>query len=247
MPLGVPATPAFPETRWTVVLRAREPGNESLQQEALEDLCRSYWYPLYTFARRKGNSAHDSEDLVQGFFAEVLGLSFFAAAEREKGKLRTFLLSAFERFLVDDYRRQNAKKRGGAVEMIPFQLAGAEDRFLAETEIAAGPAGAFEKVWAMTVLEKSVARLAAEYESAQKSETCAALLPFLNVDEDARAPYDELSANLNISKAGARQAVHRFRERFRAILRREIADTLRNPTEALVDQELSALKQSIAS
>lgn len=247
MESGPNANPAFPETRWSAVLRLAGPGDEVTRQAALEELCSIYWYPLYAFARRKGQSPPDAEDLVQGFFAAILRENFFGAADPEKGRLRTFLLAAFDRHLVDVHRRENARKRGGQCEIIPLDLGGAEERFLAEPGSLSPPEAAFERLWALTMLESSVANLANEYAAANKADQCAALCPFLNLEPDARESYDELCATLKLSKGGARQAVHRFRERFREILRVQVADTLREPTEALVDQELAALRRAIVS
>ncbi len=237
--------PAFPLTRWSLVTRAADAEDPS-QRAALEELCQLYWFPLYAFARQRGNPPEDAEDCTQGFFLEILQSNLFGEADPSRGKLRTFLLSAFQRYLIDSHRRQKAAKRGGQFEQVPLDTHSAEERYQAEQLPQVSPEDIFDREWALTVLQKSLAELADQYQADGKAQLLEHVKPFLDTEASSPSQYDELCAAAALSRSAARQAVHRVRDRFRQILRTLVADTLRDTSEAAVDEELSALHKILA-
>jgi len=236
----------FPMTRWSVVLEARQNGSPDRSRAALEELCRQYWFPLYAFARRRGHAPPDAEDLTQTFFAELLAHRLFDVADPAQGRLRTFLLTAFQRRIADHHRRDHAQKRGGGQTIVSIDLALAEDRFRADLADCETPESAFESRWAVTLLDSAMTLLEHEYMVANKHRQFEALRPFLTAAQAHTQGYEDAAAALRVTKVAARQAVHRMRERFRQILRDCVADTLREPTAAAVDEELAALKTALA-
>jgi DNA-directed RNA polymerase specialized sigma24 family protein len=231
--------PNFPNTAWTMVLSTRGGGDTTAARTALSQLCQLYWYPLYAFARRWGLGAEDAEDATQQFFATVLERNLFAAADRSLGKLRTFLLAAFQRDLLDEKKAANRLKRGGSADQISLDRLSAEERLAAEP--TAPPEQFFEREWAASVLEAAMSRLERNYTESGRGSHFAALLPFLTAEGD----YDALCDALQILPAAARQAVHRFRDRYGQALRDEIADTLQEPTETAIDEELQVLRAAM--
>lgn len=220
-------SPVFATTRWSVVLAARDkaaPGSA----EALESLCRGYWYPLYAYVRRRGQTAHDAQDLTQEFFARLLAKDWLHAAAREKGRFRTFLLVAMQRFLANEWDRARAQKRGGGEAPVPLDAARAEERYAAEPADARGPDHVFERRWALTLLEQSVARLREEYAREGRVVEFQQLKRFLTADRGT-IPYASVSSALGVSEGAARVAVHRLRKRFRDSFRGTIADTVADP------------------
>jgi RNA polymerase sigma-70 factor (ECF subfamily) len=206
-------------------------------QEALEELCRTYWYPLYAFARRRGQSPQDAEDSTQGFFARLLKLDSLAEVRREKGKFRSFLLASFNHYLADEWDHARARKRGRD-QLIPLDFASAEARLNRETADSLTPEKSFERKWAMTLLEAVVERIQREYEGDGKGALFMALR-FSIVDDESKVPYAELSERLHLREPALRVAVHRLRQRYRELLRAEIARTV--ATEAEVDEEIRHL------
>lgn len=233
-------------TRWSVVLQARQEGSPEHSRAALEELCRQYWFPLYAFARRRGLPPADAEDLTQSFFAELISARLFEVADPAQGRLRTFLLTAFQRRLSDHHRREHAQKRGGGQQLFSIDLDAAEIRFHAELADDETPESVFELRWAVALLDTAMSGLEREYVAAEKRPHFEALRPFLTAAQAHAEGYEELARTLSLSKVAARQAVHRMRERFRQILRDSVADTLREPTPAAVDEELVALRMALA-
>jgi RNA polymerase sigma factor (sigma-70 family) len=227
----------FVTTHWSVVLSAQD-SKSPRSQEALESLCRAYWYPLYAFVRRRGKSTHDAQDLTQAFFARLLEKDYLKAAGSEKGRFRTFLLVALKRFLADEWDREHAQKRGGFAEMIPIDQELAEARFLAESACQVSPDVLFDRQWATTLIERVVGRLQEEYLNSGRARLFEQLRNCLIKDESAPT-YAEIAARLNLTEAAIKMAVHRLRARYREILRAEIADTVAGPAE--VEQEIRDL------
>ncbi len=192
-------------------------------KQALETLCRAYWYPLYAYVRRTGHSAHDAQDLTQEFFARLLGKAWLRAAGPENGRFRTFLLVAMKRFLVNEWHKQTAKKRGGHITHLPLDADEAERRFSTEPELA--PDTIFERRWAMTLLEQTMAALEAEFVAAGKSHDFQAMKHCLTMDRE-RISYAELAARTASTEGAARVTVHRLRKRFRELFRENVAATL---------------------
>ena len=230
----------FDATRWTLVLRAR--GNDSPEGlEALGDLCKSYWYPLYAFARRRGLAKEDAEDRTQGFFERLIEKRYLDDVSADKGKFRSFMLRAFKNFMAEDWKRANAEKRGGRVKFVAITMEDADIRFSSEQASSGGEESAFEKTWAHTLLDQARARLKEELAAEGKLSHYEALLAYLPTSRSngQGIGYSSLAAQLGLSEEGARTAVHRFRKRYALIVRKEVANTLENP--ANVEEELSYL------
>lgn len=214
---------SFAPTRWTIVLAAGH-GAAQRADEALAELCRTYWYPMYAYARRRGQSPHDAEDLTQAFFARLIEKDWLASVRREKGRFRSFLLVAMKRFMADEWDRARAAKRGGGDMTVPLDTEVAERQF--DPRLAGGtPELAFDREWAMTLLDHTLARLREEFPGPAKQEEYAVLKEYLTADRGA-IPYEELALRLQTTPGAARVAVHRLRKRFREIFRDEIAQTV---------------------
>ena len=230
----------FATTHWTMVLHAGR-SDTTRAQEALAQLCQTYWYPLYAYVRRRGYSPEDAEDLTQGFFARLLELNSLADVRREKGKFRSFLLASLNHFLSDEWDRVRAQKRGHS-QVISLDTDAAETRFGREPADTATPEKLFERQWAMTLLEAVVKRLQSEYESAGKGVLFMALR-FSIMGEKSDVPYTQLAKEVGLSEEALRVAVHRLRQRYRQMLRDEIAQTVATPAE--VDDEIRHLFQAL--
>jgi RNA polymerase sigma-70 factor (ECF subfamily) len=239
-PLGGLAAPggyAFQSTHWSVVLAAGEPGHPAAQK-ALAVFCQNYWYPLYAFVRRKGRPPEEAKDLTQDFFAVVLEKNYLSAADRERGRFRTFLLAAAENFLRNDWSRRQILKRGGGMSFVSFEADTAETRYLREPADGETPEKLFDRRWAVSLLETVMEQLRAEFAKAGKESQFEVLEVFLS-GEKHPASHGETAARLNMSEGAIRVAVHRLRQRYGELLRKEIAATLANPRD--VDDELRHL------
>jgi len=232
----------FPRTHWSVVVSASEPGS-SRAAEALEKLCRTYWYPLYAYVRRRGKSVPDAQDLTQEFFARLLGRHWLERADQTKGRFRTFLLTALERFLANEWDKEHAIKRGGDRQFVPLDWATAETRYGSEPADPLTPEQVFERRWAITLLNEVLEKLGTEYRAEGKRELFASLKLSL-VSDRSSLPYAELARSLHLSESGVRVAVHRLRQRYRELLRGEIASTV-DSAEA-VDAEMRHLFNVLA-
>jgi len=225
-----------------VVLQA---GQEDTTQAmvALEQLCRVYWYPLYAYVRRRGYSPPDAQDLTQEFFTRLLERHWLARADQAKGRFRTFLLHALERFLANEWDKVHALKRGGGQRLVPLQLETGETRYSAEPADLRTPEQVFERRWAVTLLGEVMQQLEVEYKQEGKAELFIALQPCLVGDRE-RLPYPQLAAQLGESEGAVRVAVHRLRQRYRELLRAEIAHTVASSEE--VDTEMRHLFKVLA-
>jgi len=227
----------FATTHWTVVLAAgRAPSPQA--EVALASLCEAYWYPLYAFARRHGNGPEDAEDLTQEFFARLLERNYLAKADRERGKFRTFLLSSMKNFLVNEWKRSARLKRGGGETIISFDLAVAEGRFAAEPAVDAGPEPAYERQWAVALIEQVFTVLRREYGAVNKDRLLDELKGFV-WGEESSASYADIGRKFNLTEGAVKVSVHRLRQRFRELLRAEVAQTVSRPEE--IDDELRHL------
>jgi RNA polymerase sigma factor (sigma-70 family) len=227
----------FVTTHWSVVLSAQDPASPRCL-EALETLCRTYWYPLYAYARRSGHSPADAEDLTQGFFARLLEKDYLNSAERAKGRFRSFLLMALKRYLANEWDREHAQKRGGFTTIVPIDAELAESRFAAEPSHNVPPDVLFDRQWARTLLDRTMAQLNQEYTSSGRAKLFEYLQGSLARDESA-LPYAQIAAELNLTEPAVKMAVHRLRARYREILRAEIANTVPTPDE--VEEEIRYL------
>jgi RNA polymerase sigma factor (sigma-70 family) len=240
-----PVTPreVFATTRWTVVLHARD-ASDTQAREALENLCRAYWYPLYAFVRRQGVSPEDAQDLTQAFFERLIEKNFLADVQRDKGRFRSFLLAALKHFLANEWDKARALKRGGGVVHVPIDTASAETRYGLEPAHFDSPEKLFERRWAITLLDRVLERLRDEHVKAGKADMFEQLKPSLTA-EKASLSYAELGARLGLSEGAVKVAVHRLRQRYRELLRAEIAETVDNPGE--VDEELRHLFTALSA
>jgi len=234
---GVSREPAFVTTHWSVVLTAGRP-DSTRARDAQAKLCQTYWYPLYAYVRRRGHSPEDAQDLTQEFFARLLEKNWVGGADQRKGKFRSFLLSAMNHFLADEWDKARAQKRGGGRAPVPLQLDTAETRFGHEPVDGVTPEQSFERRWALTLLDAAVNRLRTEYEQEGRAELFTALNPCL-VGDRASQPYAELASKLGVSEGTVKSAVHRLRQRYRQLLHDEIAHTVAGPGE--VEEELRHL------
>lgn len=227
----------FAPTRWSVVVAAG--GRDTAgTRAALQTLCEAYWYPLYAWARRRGNTASDAEDLTQGFFAEFLEKRWVEAADPARGRFRSFLLTAFKRHVGRVHERDAAQKRGGDRTQLSIDFADGERRYALEPSHESTPERVFERRWALTLLERVLDGLRAEAENAGKGVQFLALRGFLPGGTDAR-PYGEVAETLGLTEGAVKVAVHRLRGRYRERLRAEVAETVADAQE--VDAELQAL------
>jgi DNA-directed RNA polymerase specialized sigma24 family protein len=235
----------FKPTRWSVVLRAREDLPEA--KSALDTLCRMYWYPLFAFARHHGHAPHDAQDLTQGFFGYVLEKNLFAAADRETGKLRTFLLTAFTRFLVRERDRARAQKRGGGqlIESLDQEFELGERRYRHEPIDRVTPEEIFARSWADSVLNAAKAECAKQEAAAGRAEMYRVLESFLERNTRCEVKYKDLAVQLGWSEEALRQAVKRLRDRYRKTIRDLIAETLIDPTEQAIDEEMRFLRAAL--
>lgn len=240
-----PGRNSFPETRWSRVVRARDWREEPSAREALEELCRLYWYPLYCFARRKGWSPEDAQDRTQEFFRSLVHQDLLDRPEPAEGRLRTFLLRVFERDLADARRAEGRLRRGGGMKPVPLDLVEAEERFAAEKAPDGPPPASFDRAWAASVLAVALSGLEESYQRAGKAGVFRVLRRFLDLSRPEDCTCGEAAAALGMDAAAVRQAIHRIRERFRIQLRQRIADTLAVADEAAVDEELAALRLAL--
>jgi len=227
----------FATTRWTLVLAAGDAENPQ-SGKALATLCQTYWMPLYAFVRRRGYSAADAEDLVQEFFARLLERNFLGQADRDRGRFRTFLLSALSHFVANEWNRQRTLKRGGAQPSVSWDAQSAEDRYLQEGADTETPATAFDRHWAEALLERALDQLRRQYAAIGKADLFQTLEPCLSGDGLA-ASYRETAAQLGMSEGTLRVAAHRLRRGFGEMLRLEVAHTVTGPAE--IDDELRYL------
>ena len=227
----------FVTTHWSLVLQAGE-GSSPETATALETLCRTYWYPLYAFVRAGGKSHEDAVDLTQEFFAQLLEKKWLAAADPARGRFRTFLLAAMKNFLANQWRHSQRLKRGGGQALVEFDALQAEERFALEPRDPLSPDALFDRRWALTVIHRAQARLAAEAAATGGAEKFRALEPTLT-GERTDDGYESLARQFDATVSTVKSWVLRLRRRFRELLREEVTQTL-GPGED-VDDELRQL------
>jgi len=230
-------------THWSVVVSAREKDSPS-NREAFETLCRTYWYPLYAFVRRQGRSPHDAQDLTQEFFARLLEKDYLQAADPKRGKFRSFLLTAFKHFLAKEHDRANAEKRGGGRHILPLDFQAGEHRYHLEPADQATADTIYERRWALTLLEQALTQLRMEFTGAGKQQLFEKLKGTLTGDGSAE-PYAQIAIELAMSEQAVKVAVHRLRQRYKELLRAEIAQTVATTEE--IDDELRDLFSAVRS
>ncbi|HAO80018.1 MAG TPA: RNA polymerase subunit sigma-24 [Verrucomicrobia subdivision 3 bacterium] len=227
----------FATTHWTVVLAA---GQRHTPQSdgALEELCRTYWFPLYAYVRRRGHNKEDAEDLVQEFFARFLEKNYLAGLSAERGRFRAFLLASLKHFLANEWDKSQAQKRGGGAAHLSLDWQTADTKFQVAATAEPSPDRAFDREWALALLAKVIERLRAECAADGKAKLFEQLKIFLTADKGALSHADA-AKKLGMDETAVRVAVHRLRKRYRQLLRDEISQTLAD--ESQVDEEMRAL------
>ena len=235
----------FQTTHWTVVLRARQTQSEIASQKALSNFCEAYWPPLYSFVRRRGHASPQAQDLVQGFFAHLLEENTLSRADKEKGRLRTFLLGSLQNFLCNDYDRSRTLKRGGGHQIVSIdeQLSEAEASMMDTAHLS--DSRAYDLVWASNIVKRAWQHLQDAFDAEGKAEWLEVLRPF--VDGSGRTPpnQEEAAKKLGVPIATLRTWLWRLRQRYREALRSEVASTVSDPSD--VDQELHYLYEILTA
>ena len=234
---------AFTPTRWSLIATLRS-GEPARVDQALETLCRAYWYPLYAYVRRAGHSPEDAADLTQTFFAKLLEKRVLASADPMRGRLRTFLLTAMQHFLRDDWRKQRRLKRGGGAVPLSLDEPLAESLYASEPADPLTPEALYHRCWALTLLDRTVADLEADYLRQGKAALFEALKPALTDESDAPGAA-EIGLQLGMEPGAVRMAISRLRRRYRDRLLAEVATSLDAHTEAEVDEEIAALFRAL--
>lgn len=211
-------------------------GDATSAHAALEKLCATYWYPLYAFVRRQGRTPHDAQDLTQEFFSRLLEKGWLASVDRERGRFRSFLLASMKHFLANEWDREHALKRGGGATPLRLDDAVAEDRYRLELHQEVSPEQLFDRRWALTLLERVLAGLREEMTAAGKLAQFEVLKGSLSGE---KAGYAQIARELKMTEGAVKVASHRLRERYRALIRAEIANTVASPGE--IEDELRHL------
>jgi RNA polymerase sigma-70 factor (ECF subfamily) len=228
---------AFATTHWSVVMAAG--ADSPASAAALEQLCRTYWYPLYAYVRRLGYPAHDAQDLTQAFFAELFRKNYFRAADRERGKFRSFLLTALRHFLSHEWEKGQAAKRGGGVAPLSLDEQTAEDKYRHEPASATfTPERVYDRTWALKLFEESLARLRQESFDQGKKSQFEQIKNFLT-QEPGPGDYATAATRLGLSPNAVAVAVHRLRQRYAALVRESVAQTVAQASQ--VEEELAYL------
>ena len=229
--------PVFVTTHWSVVLTAGR-SDTTRARAALEQLCRNYWHPLYAYVRRAGHSREEAQDLTQEFFARLLAQNTVARADPARGRFRSFLLVSLKHFLANEWEKAHARKRGGGAPLIPLDFDTAETRWVQPVAPGDTPDRAFDRQWALALLEVVLGRVRKEYADSGRDELFVGLKDTLTGGR-SEIPYRELAARLGLSEGAVKVAAHRLRQQYRERLREEIASTVAGPEE--VEDELKLL------
>ena len=231
---GVSGKGSFPKTSWSLLIDAagKDPA-------ALADLCKAYWYPIYAFARRGGSSCEDAEDLTQSFFAKMLGSDFLSKADESKGRLRTFLLTAFRNFMHDQRRRGASQKRGGGVLPLAIDAVSAEAWLALEPSDGVTPELEFERSWAREIIRQTREKLRKSYAEAEKLQEFTLLQDHL--EPQGGRPYADLAADLGVKEARIRYLIFKLRQRFSYFLKDAVGETVLSHEDA--GEELNYLQK----
>ena len=233
-----PGPRQFVTTHWSLVAAAK-PGeaSQTRAREALEELCRAYWYPLYAFVRSRGYSAVDAQDLTQAFFARIIETGGFAWADRERGRFRSYLLGAMKHFLANEWHRAQTQKRGGQVQFVEWDALDLEDRYAGASKRSDNPEHLFDYEWALETISGALQTLREEMVKAGKSEHFDVLKGSLTGQDELSR--NKIAAKLNMTEGAVKVAVHRLRQRYRKLLRAAIAETVSNEED--LDDEMRYL------
>lgn len=239
----------FVTTRWSLILSAANLGTEGQKaHDALAELCRTYWRPIFLFVRARGSSIEDAQDLTQDFFVTILRNNWLQHADRNRGRFRSLLLRSLQNFLINSAEKTHAHKRGGGVEFISWDDWTAEAQSQSSIPVQAldslAPERIFDLTWATTVVEHSLQRLREECESKGKLWLFQALSSHLT-DERDELSYAKLSAELGLAETAVKKQLHKMRQRYRSLLRAEVSQTVEDPAD--VDDEIRYLCASLAT
>lgn len=229
----------FASTHWSVVLDANH-SDPARKAAALAQLCQTYWYPLYVYIRRRGNGPEDAQDLTQEFFARLLEKQWLNRVEKNGSRFRSFLLAAVNGHLANEFDRANAAKRGGGRHVLSLDAVEAEHRYSLEPVTHETPEKVFDRRWALTVLDRALARLREETVAVGKARHFELLNPFLSREPES-GEYASIAAELGVSSGSVSVSVHRLRQRYRALVRAEIAETVTDSKE--IENEMRELFQ----
>ena len=218
--------------------------SSSHSDQALAELCQTYWYPLYAYVRRQGHTKEDAEDLVQTFFARFLEKNYLEGLSAQRGKFRAFLLASLKHFLANEWDKSQRQKRGGGVTHLSLDWQSADQRFHLDPPDPSSPDKTFDREWALALLERVIARLREECAADGRTALFDQARGYLMVGEKT-IPYAEAAESLRMDEGAVRVAVHRLRKRYRFLLRDEIAQTLDDPAQ--VAEELRSLQAALAS
>jgi RNA polymerase sigma factor (sigma-70 family) len=234
-------TGTFPSTHWSVVLAAGDSASPAADR-ALEHLCRGYWQPVYAFCRRTGVNAEDARDFTQAFFADLLRGNSFKRADPARGRFRSYLLGALKHFLADERDRAQARKRGGDIEFVPIDLVLAESRYGLEPACEGTSDSAYDRAWALAVLDRALSRLREEFTLSGRDVLFDGLKPFLMGDH-GDLTFAQAAVRLRLTEGAAKMTVTRMRQRFRVLVRQELAQTVLTSSE--LDEELQAFAAAL--
>jgi RNA polymerase sigma-70 factor (ECF subfamily) len=232
----------FASTRWSLVAAAGQ-GRSDASREALATLCQLYWYPLYAYARRRLGRVDDAQDMTQAFFAELLEKDYLQAADPQRGRFRSFLLTAFKHFLSRQQERDHAQKRGSGRPPLSLDFQAGEDRYHREPADHATPETVYERRWALAILGQALARLRQEMAGTGKERLFECLKGAL-AGEGLQESHARIAQELGMSEPAVKVAVHRLRRRYQELLRAEIAQTVNSPDE--VEDELRDLFDAVS-
>lgn len=227
----------FTTTRWSIIQAAKQSQSDEAR-EAMEMLCRTYWLPLYAFARRQGNSPQDAEDLTQGFFSKVIEKEYLVSVDRSKGRFRSFLLASLRHYMLDEHKRATRVKRGGGREILSLDTEYAEERLAFDESEQESPEAVFDRQWALTVTQTALETLENDYQRSGKAAVFDALRPLLRGDADALS-YEGAARSLGLTENAFRVSLSRLRQRYRTGLREVIAQTVAHPKD--IDDEMRHL------
>jgi len=233
-----PSPRQFATTQWSLVgAVGSDEASQTRAREALEELCRTYWYPLYAFVRSRGYSAVDAQDLTQAFFARTIEKGGFGSADRKRGRFRSYLLGAMKHFLANEWYRARTQKRGGRVQIIEWDALDPEPRYAGSSRDSDNPEHLYDREWALETIAGALHALRDEMKKAGKSEQFEVLKGSLT--GEGNSTREEIAARLDMSEGAVKVAVHRLRQRYRKLLRAAIAETVSN--EADLDDEMRYL------
>lgn len=236
---------SFPTTHWSLVVAAGSSRN-SESRHALDELCRLYWPPVYSFVRSSGHDAEAARDLTQGFFARLLEKGDLKQADRTRGRFRSFLLASVKHFVANEWDRVRAQRRGGGKTLASLDIEDAEARYGRSLALPQTPETIYEKQWALTLLESAMSRLEEEMARSKYAQHFTRFKPFLTL-EGGDARYRDLARELGLSEASIKVAIHRMRRRFGALLRAEVSHTLDDPSPGDLNDEIRYLFSVLGS